>query len=81
MMRYLNTPGGAIYGFQQNPEDGPLHRERYDQVTGLHLAGSWQGMGGFQPTYMVGVSTAKAVLKKVRQQKAAQESQAEVANV
>jgi phytoene dehydrogenase-like protein len=81
MMRYLNTPGGAIYGFQQNPEDGPLHRERYDQVSGLHLAGSWQGMGGFQPTYMVGVSTAKAVLKKVRQQKAAHEHQAEVANV
>jgi prolycopene isomerase len=71
MMRYLNTPGGAIYGFQQNPEDGPLHRERYDQVDGLHIAGSWQGMGGFQPTYMVGTSTANAIVKKINKQRAA----------
>ena len=75
MMRYLNTPGGAIYGFQQNPEDGPLHRPRYDQVDGLHIAGSWQGMGGFQPTYMVGTSTANAIVKKIKQQRAAQAAQ------
>lgn len=72
MMRYLNTPGGAIYGFQQNPEDGPLHRERYDQVDGLHIAGCWQGMGGFQPTYMVGVSTANAIVKKIKAQRQVQ---------
>jgi len=77
MMRYLNTPGGAIYGFQQNPEDGPLHRERYDQVEGLHIAGSWQGMGGFQPTYMVGHSTANAIVKKIKKQRAQQASQVE----
>lgn len=84
MMRYLNTPGGAIYGFQQNPEDGPLHRERYDQVEGLHIAGSWQGMGGFQPTYMVGHSTANAIVKKIKKQRAPDAKQAEesgVANV
>ena len=68
MQRYLNTPGGSIYGFVQNPEDGEIHRPRYDQVTGLHMAGCWQGMGGFQPTYMVGQSTAKAVLKKLKAQ-------------
>ncbi|MGR6873067.1 phytoene desaturase family protein [Pseudomonas sp. HK3] len=81
MMRYLNTPGGAIYGFKQNPEDNLLFRERYDQVNGLHIAGSWQGMGGFQPTYMVGAATAKAIVKKVNAKKAAQQDQAEVANV
>ena len=84
MMRYLNTPGGAIYGFQQNPEDGPLHRPRYDDVNGLHIAGSWQGMGGFQPTYMVGASTAQAIVKKLKKQRsadAAKKEEAGVANV
>ena len=78
MMRYLNTPGGAIYGFQQNPEDGMLLRERYDQVEGLHLAGCWQGMGGFQPTYMVGVSTAKAIVKQLKRAAAQKSSEAKV---
>lgn len=81
MMRYLNTPGGAIYGFKQNPEDNLLFRERYDQVNGLHIAGSWQGMGGFQPTYMVGAATAKAIIKKVKAKQAAQQDPAEMANV
>jgi len=67
MMRYLNTPGGAIYGFKQNTQDAMLFRQRMDAVGGLHMAGSWNGMGGFQPTYMVGASTARAVLKKLAQ--------------
>ena len=67
MMRYLNTPGGAIYGFQQNPEDSSLYRERSESVKGLHLAGSWNGMGGFQPTYMIGGSTARQVLKELKE--------------
>ncbi|NIB41025.1 NAD(P)/FAD-dependent oxidoreductase [Pseudomaricurvus alkylphenolicus] len=67
MMRYLNTPGGAIYGFDQNIQDGPLFRERMDAIKGLYLAGCWNGMGGFQPTYMAGESTARAVLKHLQQ--------------
>ena len=67
MMRYLNTPEGAIYGFQQNPEDSPLYRERSNSVTGLHLAGSWASMGGFQPTYMIGASTGRHVLKELKE--------------
>ena len=66
MMRYLNTPHGAIYGFQQNTQDANLFRQRINDVAGLHLAGCWNGMGGFQPTYMVGQTTAKAVLKKLQ---------------
>lgn len=64
MMRYLNTPGGAIYGFQQNTQDANMFRQRIDAIKGLHMAGSWNGMGGFQPTYMIGESTARAILKK-----------------
>lgn len=65
MMRYLNTPGGAIYGFQQNAQDGNLFRDRMDAIGGLFLAGCWNGMGGFQPTYMIGESTARAAVKYV----------------
>ncbi|MFK8012755.1 MAG: phytoene desaturase family protein [Marinicellaceae bacterium] len=69
MMRYLNTPEGAIYGFQQNPEDSSLYRERIESVTGLHLAGSWNGMGGFQPTYMMGASTGRYVSEQIKKHK------------
>ncbi len=68
MMRYLNTPGGAIYGFRQTPEDSSLIRERLNHIQGLYFAGSWTSMGGFQPTYMAGVSTAKAVARQLEQQ-------------
>jgi len=70
MMRYLNTPGGAIYGFQQSAQDSSLLRERLDAVPGLYTAGSWTTMGGFQPTYMAGESTARAVLKQLKAHKA-----------
>jgi len=66
MMRYLNTPGGAIYGFDQNHQDSAYFRERMDAVKGLYMAGSWSGMGGFQPTYMAGSSTARASLKYIQ---------------
>lgn len=66
MMRYLNTPGGAIYGFQQTTQDSALLRERLDAVPGLYMAGAWTSMGGFQPTYMAGESTARAVLKQLK---------------
>lgn len=69
MMRYLNTPDGAIYGFQQNPQDSELFRKRIDAIEGLYMAGAWTGMGGFQPTYMAGESTARAVLKKLNEKK------------
>jgi len=65
MMRYLNTPGGAIYGFNQNTQDGAMFRERMDSIGGLYLASAWYGMGGFQPTYMSGNTTARAVLKYI----------------
>jgi phytoene dehydrogenase-like protein len=65
MMRYLNTPGGAIYGFDQNTQDGKLFRERMDAIEGLYVASAWYGMGGFQPTYMSGNSTAYSALKYI----------------
>lgn len=71
MMRYLNTPDGAIYGFKQTSEDSPLLRQHLNAVPGLYLASAWTTMGGFQPTYMAGESTARAVLKQIHRQEAA----------
>jgi prolycopene isomerase len=78
MMRYLNTPDGAIYGFKQSTHDSDLFRERLDAVGGLFMAGSWTSMGGFQPTYMAGEATARAVLKKMKARKQASESSDEL---
>jgi len=69
MMRYLNTPDGAIYGFKQTPQDSELFRERINAVSGLYMAGCWNNMGGFQPTYMAGESTARAVIKQLQSAK------------
>ncbi len=66
MMRYLNTPGGAIYGFAQNASESSLFRDRNTSVDGLSLVGSWVGMGGFQPTYMAGVSLARYITKRLK---------------
>ncbi|BFM15622.1 FAD-dependent oxidoreductase [Maricurvus nonylphenolicus] len=65
MMRYLNTPGGAIYGFDQNTQDSNIFRERMDAIDGLYMSSAWYGMGGFQPTYMSGHKTGHVALKYI----------------
>lgn len=69
MMRYLNTPGGAIYGFKQTLQDGSLMRESLDAIDGLYSASSWTSMGGFQPTYLNGYNTARKILKRFKAQR------------
>ena len=64
MMRYLNSPGGAIYGFKQNIQDTPLFRDNLSDIEGLFSAGSWTTMGGFQPTYLSGDHSANQIIKK-----------------
>jgi phytoene dehydrogenase-like protein len=65
VMHYLGHPGGAIYGYDQDASEGWLFRnsERDTRVLGLHLAGSWSGMGGFQPTLESGARVARRVLR------------------
>jgi phytoene dehydrogenase-like protein len=69
MMRYLNTPGGAIYGFRQSLQDGSLMRDSLDAIEGLYSASSWTSMGGFQPTYLNGYNTARKIIKSSKQKK------------
>lgn len=65
VMHYLGHPGGAIYGYDQDATEGWLFRnsERETGVPGLHLAGSWSGMGGFQPTLESGARVARRLLR------------------
>ncbi|MFG2901767.1 phytoene desaturase family protein [Streptomyces zaomyceticus] len=65
MSRYLGHPGGAIYGYDQDATESWQFRdsERSPHVPGLHLAGSWSGMGGFQPTLEAGVRVARRLLR------------------
>ncbi|MFE3227205.1 phytoene desaturase family protein [Nocardia sp. NPDC059228] len=65
MMRYLGHPGGSIYGYDQDATEGWLFRnsERETHVPGLHVAGSWSGMGGFQPTLEAGARVARRLLR------------------
>ena len=62
-MRYLGHPGGAIYGFDQTVTDNALLRPKHRFIAGLHLAGSWAGAGGYEPTLSAGASAARSILR------------------
>ncbi|WP_432143456.1 phytoene desaturase family protein [Streptomyces sp. bgisy084] len=65
LSRYLGHPGGAIYGYDQDRTENWLFRnsERETHVPGLHLAGSWAGMGGFQTSLQSGHRVARGLLR------------------
>lgn len=65
-MRYLGTPGGAIYGFDQYAREMSLFASPKSPVKGLYLAGSWAGSGGFQPTLTSGGQAAKKIIKDMK---------------
>ena len=66
MHRYLNTPGGAVYGFAQTPPHGiptaGTSRGVHTVVPGLWLASTFGGLGGFTGAMMSGMLAAKAAM-------------------
>ena len=64
--RYLATPGGAIYGFDQFAKDSNMFISPRSPIKGLYFAGAWAGMGGFQPTLSSGVAAARQVIKAMQ---------------
>ena len=70
MHEYLNTPGGAIYGFAPNvPERSLLSgppRTPKTSIKGLWLASSYAGMGGFTGAMGSGGWAAKSALHDFR---------------
>ncbi|MDD3852611.1 MAG: NAD(P)/FAD-dependent oxidoreductase [Syntrophomonadaceae bacterium] len=67
-MRFLGTPGGAIYGFDQYAKDNNMFTPPRALIKGLYFAGAWAGMGGFQPTLTSGTTAARQVLKDIKRQ-------------
>ena len=68
MHDYLNTPGGALYGFAANaPErmflSGPPRTPK-TSINGLWLASAYAGFGGFTGAMGAGGTAAKAALHK-----------------
>ena len=67
MRHYLNTPGGAIYGFAPEPPKGlpTLGSERgvATTVPGLWLASAYGGAGGFTGVMLTGMLAAQAAMK------------------
>jgi prolycopene isomerase len=62
-MRYLATPGGAIYGFDQYAKDSNMFLSPRAPYAGLYFVGAWAGSGGFQPTLMSGGTAARFIIK------------------
>ncbi len=70
-MRYANTMGGSIYGFNQPPRDNMVWRMGHrGPLDGLYFAGAWtQPGGGFEPSMMSGQMAGAAILGKIKKTK------------
>lgn len=65
-MRYLNHPGGAIYGYEQDVKSTFVFFPRESFIENLHFASGWVNVCGFGPNYMFGNQVAKQVSKEVK---------------
>jgi prolycopene isomerase len=63
-MRYLGTPTGSIYGFENFLKDSELFIPNKAHIQGLYCAGGSVGLCGFQPTLDSGVQMAKLLLRE-----------------
>jgi prolycopene isomerase len=63
-MRYLGTPTGSIYGFENFLKDSELFIPNQAHIRGLYCAGGSVGLCGFQPTLDSGVQTARLLLRE-----------------
>lgn len=67
MARYLGHPGGAIYGYQQDRTENWLFHdtERNTHIPGLHVAGTWSGLCGFEPALEAGARVARRIVRSL----------------
>jgi phytoene dehydrogenase-like protein len=68
LANYLNAPEGAVYGFAPVPPSGPIWkgigRSPKTAITGLYLASSYAGAGGFTGAINSGASAADLVMAR-----------------
>jgi len=66
-MRYLGSPRGAIYGFEQYNKDSVFFEApRVSPIKGLYTAGGWVADCGFEPTLKSGASAAGAIMRALK---------------
>jgi len=66
-MRYLGSPRGAIYGFEQYNKDSLFFESpRLSPIRGLYTAGGWVTDCGFEPTLKSGTSAAGAIMRSMK---------------
>ena len=65
-MRYLGTPGGSIYGYEQLTRNSLFFQPgRFSPIEGLTFVGGWAGDCGFEPTLNSGLAAARSIIKKL----------------
>lgn len=68
MHEFLYTPGGAIYGFAPRPPErsfwSGLPRSARTPISGLYLASSFAGSGGFTGAMLAGANAARLAIAK-----------------
>ncbi|MDL2233472.1 NAD(P)/FAD-dependent oxidoreductase [Ruminococcaceae bacterium OttesenSCG-928-L11] len=63
-MRYLKTPDGCVYGYEQDLHStGPFYPKQ-SLIPNLEFAGGFVGNCGFGPNYLLGFNTANEILRK-----------------
>ena len=64
-MRYLNHPGGAIYGYEQDLLNSVFFFPSESKIPNLEFASGWVNACGFGPNYLFADKLAKRVAKEV----------------
>lgn len=64
-MRYLNHPGGAIYGYEQDLLNSVFFFPAESKIPNLEFASGWVNACGFGPNYLFADKVAKRVAKEV----------------
>lgn len=64
-MRYLNHPGGAIYGYEQDLLQSVFFFPTESQISGLEFASGWVNACGFGPNYTFADKIATQVAREV----------------
>lgn len=64
-MRYLNHPGGAIYGYEQDLMQSVFFFPTESMIENLEFASGWVNACGFGPNYMYGDKVASKIAKEI----------------
>jgi phytoene dehydrogenase-like protein len=71
MQRYLNTPGGAVYGFAPVDTLGQtIRRGPRTAIDGLWLASAYAVSGGFTGAMIGGTQAASDAMREARARRA-----------